>query len=63
MKSLFVVLMFLLTFQRGRYRSRQVSDEVLYDEVRIKIANDREVGGGQYSGESDQRRRGTDRHS
>jgi osmotically-inducible protein OsmY len=46
MKRLFVVLMFLLTLAAGAIAADKVSDDSLYDEVRIKIANDREVGGG-----------------
>jgi len=38
--------MFLLTLAAGAIAADKVSDDSLYDEVRIKIANDREVGGG-----------------
>ena len=41
-----VALMFSMVFSVSLLAGEAVSDDVLYDQVRIKIANDRIVGGG-----------------
>lgn len=46
MKRLLVIVLFFLALAAGVMAADAVSDDSLYDEVRIKIANDREVGGG-----------------
>jgi osmotically-inducible protein OsmY len=47
MRSLYVVLTLALALVFGSaVAAEAVSDDALYDQVRIKIANDREVGGG-----------------
>jgi osmotically-inducible protein OsmY len=46
MKRLSVVLILLLALAASVVAADAVSDDTLYDQVRIKIANDREVGGG-----------------
>ena len=46
MKRLSVVLILALALATGALAADPVSDDTLYDQVRIKIANDREVGGG-----------------
>jgi hyperosmotically inducible protein len=38
--------MFLMLFSASLLAEDSVSDDALYDQVRIKIANDRTVGGG-----------------
>ena len=47
MKRFYAVLLVALLMTLGAVAADQpVSDDALYDQVRIKIANDREVGGG-----------------
>ena len=46
MRSLYVVLTLALALAFGAAAAEPVTDDSLYDQVRIKIANDREVGGG-----------------
>jgi osmotically-inducible protein OsmY len=46
MKRVYVVLILALALVFGATAAEPVSDDSLYDQVRIKIANDREVGGG-----------------
>lgn len=46
MRSLWVVLLSLLLLVPVFAADQTVSDDTLYDQVRIRIANDREIGGG-----------------
>lgn len=46
MRLLSVLLLCLLLVLGAFAADPQVSDDTLYDQVRIRIANDREIGGG-----------------
>jgi osmotically-inducible protein OsmY len=46
MRTLYVILTLALALAFGAVAAEPVTDDTLYDQVRIKIANDREVGGG-----------------
>ena len=46
MKTLLVIITFLMFFAVLSPAAEPVTDDALYDQVRIKIANDRTVGGG-----------------
>ena len=46
MQSLWVLLLSLLLIVPAFGAEASVDDDTLYDQVRIRIANDREIGGG-----------------
>ena len=46
MRALLAVLVLILLFSVISMAADPLTDEALYDQVRIKIARDREVGGG-----------------
>ena len=46
MTRLYVLLTLVLALTFAAVAAEPVSDDSLYDQVRIRIANDREVGGG-----------------
>ena len=46
MRTLLAIITFLMFFAMIAPAAEPVSDDTLYDQVRIKIANDRTVGGG-----------------
>jgi hyperosmotically inducible periplasmic protein len=46
MRTLLTILTFLMFFAVVTPAAEPITDDVLYDQVRIKMANDRTVGGG-----------------
>ena len=46
MRALLAVVVLILSFALSSMAADPLTDEALYDQVRIKIARDREVGGG-----------------
>ena len=46
MKSLFVLALSFILCALSAVGAEPISDDTLYDQVRIKIATDREIGGG-----------------
>lgn len=46
MRALLAIIALLFSFGATSFAEGPLADEALYDQVRIKIAQDREVGGG-----------------
>jgi hyperosmotically inducible periplasmic protein len=46
MRALLAIVVLLFSFATTSFAADPLADEALYDQVRIKIAQDREVGGG-----------------
>ena len=46
MRALLAIVALLFSFSATSFAEDPLADETLYDQVRIKIAQDREVGGG-----------------